>query len=103
MDRDNQGTRNGLDKCLNGLNMNLMTGMYNMQQLILVSGHLYLKGNLLDNLLLANSLGLLNINYNLDRHQLREWNEKGSITLGSLDYQNITYIPKWVHDLIVFK
>lgn len=100
---DNLATIEGLNKCLTGRNMNIKTGLYNLQQLILASDHLFQKGNLFDNFRLANMNGLSNVNYNVNGHQLWEWNEKGYITLGPLDYQNITYVPTWIHDLIVFK
>ena len=103
MSGDSLATIEGLNKCLNGQNMNINTGLYNLQQLILASDHLFQKGNLFDNFRLANMNGLSNVNYNVNVHQLWEWAEKGSITLGPLDYQNITYVPTWIHDFIVFK
>ena len=103
LEHDHFLNRNNLRKCLIGLNMNLKTKCETMQKLILASNNMYLKGNQMHNFCEATRLGLVSINVNITWFQLKEWTEKGYIMLDGIDYQNITYIPKPMHDLIVFK
>lgn len=102
MEKELLGTRNALDKCSKGGNMNLDTSVNTMHGLIIRSNHILLAGNLLENFCEANEKGLVNVSINITPEMLIHWLVKGEITLEAFTYLNLTYLGKGINDRIIF-